>query len=127
MPQLTDQHIAGVMQAYVDAISAGDIDAILNLFAPDAIVEDPVDSTPQQGHSALRDFYQMAVDSVARMQLEGNVRARGNRGACAMLAYPRGAEDAMVIETLDVMTFNNDGKITAMTAYWGDANIREVT
>lgn len=124
MSTLTDLHIAQTMQAYVDLITAGDPDAVVALFAADAVVEDPVGSPPARGHQALREFYVMACDSVGRMELEGNVRARGTWGACAMLAFPKGAEDSMVIETLDVMSFDDEGKITAMTAYWGDGNIR---
>jgi hypothetical protein len=30
----------------------------------------------------------------------------------------------MLIETLDVMVFDDDGKVSRMTAYWGDSNIR---
>jgi steroid delta-isomerase len=124
MSTLTDQHIARTMRAYVDYISAGDLDAVLALFAADAVVEDPVGSEPARGHAALRKFYAMACDSVGRMELEGNVRARERWGACGMLAYPKGAEDSMVIETLDVMIFDEAGKITSMKAYWGDTNMR---
>lgn len=124
MTPVTEQHIAQTMQAYVDNITAGDLEAVVALFAENAVVEDPVGSEPAKGHDALRVFYQMACDSVGRMTLDGNVRARENWGACAMLAYPKGAEDTMVIETLDVMHFDAQGKITAMTAYWGDSNMR---
>ncbi|MEH6583342.1 MAG: nuclear transport factor 2 family protein [Halioglobus sp.] len=124
MSSLTDQHIAQVMQAYVDNITAGDLDAVVALFDEDAVVEDPVGSEPARGHAALREFYTMACESVGRMDLEGNVRARESWGACGMLAYPKGAEDSMVIETLDVMSFNDEGKITTMKAYWGDSNMR---
>lgn len=124
MATLTDLHIAQTMQAYVDNITAGNLGAVVALFAEDAVVEDPVGSEPARGHGALREFYTMACDSVGRMELEGNVRVRGSWGACAMLAYPKGAEDSMVIETLDVMRFNEAGKITSMKAYWGDTNMR---
>lgn len=123
MAQLTDQHIADVMQLYVDAMSSGDVDAIVAIYAEDAVVNDPVGSEPLRGHSAIREFYTSSTEAVERMTLEGNVRARGSWGACAMLAYPKGV-DGMVIETLDVMEFNDDGKVVAMTAYWGDANMR---
>lgn len=124
MSTLTDQHITQTMQAYVDLITAGDPDSVVALFAEDAVVEDPVGSQPARGHEALREFYVMACDSVGKMVLEGNVRARETWGACAMLAYPKGAEDSMVIETLDVMSFDDEGKITSMKAYWGDGNMR---
>lgn len=124
MSTLTDLHIAQTMQAYVDNITAGDLEAVLSLFSEDAVVEDPVGTDPARGQAALREFYTMACDSVGKMELEGNVRARDCWGACSMLAYPKGAEDSMVIETLDVMQFDEEGKIIAMQAYWGDGNMR---
>lgn len=121
-----ETHIKNVMQAYAEAVSGDDVEAILALFTEDAVVEDPVDSEPHRGQEALRAFYQGAIEAVDKMTLDGSVRARGNKGAAAMLAYPKGAGGSVVIETLDVMAFNDDGKITSMTAYWGDNNIRSL-
>ena len=126
MTPLTDQHIAAVMQAYVDAMSGDDVEKVLTLYADDAVVEDPVGSESFKGIDAIRDFYAEAIAAVASMELEGNPRVRGNLGACAMVAHPKGAEDVMVAETLDVMSFNDEGKITSMIAYWGDSNIRVI-
>lgn len=121
MSELNDQHIKGALQAYVDAISGDDVEAVVALFAEDAVVEDPVGSEPQRGKDALRAFYQIAVDSVERMTLEGNVRVRDHYGAACMVAKVKGADIAM--ETLDVMEFNEEGLISKMTAYWGDSNM----
>lgn len=121
MSELSDKHIAAVLQAYVDAVSGDDVEQILKLFTDDAVVEDPVGSEPQVGKDALRTFYQFAIDSVERMELEGNVRARDHWGAACMKAHVKGMD--MVTETLDVMQFTEDGLICKMTAYWGDGNI----
>lgn len=122
----TEQEIAAAMQAYVDAVTGDDVEAVLALYAEDAVVEDPVGSEPHVGHEGLREFYQMAVDSVEKMVLDGNVRAREKWGACGMLAFPKGMDLKLAMETLDVMEFNDAGKITRMTAYWGDSNMREI-
>lgn len=126
MSQLNDQHIAQVMQDYVDAMSGDDVEKVVALYADDAVVEDPVGSDPFNGVEAIRGFYTESIAAVGKMELEGNPRVRGNIGVCAMLAHPKGAEGVMIVETLDVMSFNEEGKITAMTAYWGDSNIRTV-
>ena len=122
---MDEQQMADVFQAYVDGVSGDDVNAILDLYTDDAVVEDPVGSEPHRGREALREFYQMAIDTVEKMTLEGRPRTRGqaNAGAAAMRAYPKGG-NGMYIETTDVMTFNDAGKITSMTAYWGDSSIR---
>jgi steroid delta-isomerase len=117
---------AQVMQAYVDAVSGDDVETVVALFTEDAVVEDPIGTGEHVGHDALRAFYQIAVDSVEKMVLEGNARIRDQWGACAMLAYPKGMDMKFVIETLDVMEFNDAGKIIRMTAYWGDSNMRQL-
>ena len=122
MTKLNDQLITRVMQAYVDAMSGDDVDAVLVLFADDAVVEDPVGSDAHSGKKALRVFYQASIESVESMVLEGSVRARDKWGAAAMIASPKGID--MKVETLDVMEFNDEGLITRMTAYWGDTNLR---
>jgi len=121
MSKLNDQHIAAAFQAYVDAVSGDDVERILELFADDAVVEDPVGTDAHVGKDPLRAFYQVAVDSVELMELEGSVRARDKWGAAGMKAHVKGVD--LVMETLDVMEFNDDGLITKMTAYWGDKNM----
>jgi steroid delta-isomerase len=123
---LTDEHIANVMQAYVDAVGGDNVETIIELYAEDAEVIDPIGTDPQRGHAALREFYKMAVDAVEKMVLEGNPRIKDNVGACAMIAYPKGMDMKFCMETLDVMEFNDEGKITKMTAYWGDSNARNL-
>lgn len=118
-----DEQIAAAMQAYVDAMSGDDVEAIISLFTENATIEDPIGSDPITGHAGLREFYQGGMDAVEKMTLEGNPRIRGNWGACAMRAYPKGMDLKFCMETLDVMEFNAEGKITRMTAYWGDRNI----
>ncbi|MFT4520744.1 MAG: steroid delta-isomerase [Halioglobus sp.] len=123
MPVLNDQHIANTLQAYVDAITGDDVEKVLELFAHNAVVEDPIGTDPHVGTQALRVFYQMAVDNVELMTLEGHVRVRDQWGAVGMTAKPKGMK--MVMETLDVMEFNQDGLIINMKAYWGDSNFVE--
>ena len=123
---VNDETIAKVMQAYVDAVSGDDVEKIIALYADNAEVEDPVGSEVHRGHAALREFYQVAVDSVEKMVLEGNPRVREKWGACAMRAFPKGMELKLCMETIDVMEFNDAGKITRMVAYWGDNNLVNV-
>lgn len=102
MSVLSDEHIAKTMQAYVEKITAGDLDGVV----------------------AVCEFSTMACESVGRMELEDNPRVGGSWGACGMLAYPKGTVGVLVIETLDVMSFDEVGKITSMKAVWGGRNMR---
>lgn len=120
MSVLNDQHIAQVMQQYVDAMCGDDVEQVMALYADDAIVEDPIGTEAHHGKDAIRAFYAGAIGGVEKMVLDGNVRARAPWGACAMSLTIKGGAGGM--EVLDVMKFNDDGKIVAMMAYWGDSN-----
>jgi len=113
---VTAEHVRHVFQRYCELVTAGDFEAVTQLYAEDATVEDPVGSTPHRGRDAIREFYRASAGSV-RLELEGRVRSAGNEGAAAMVARPN-ADPSMRVETLDVMTFRDDGLVASMRAYW---------
>lgn len=120
---VTAEHVRNVFQRYCELVTAGDFDAIANLYAEDATVEDPVGSTPHRGRDAIREFYRASAGAV-RLELEGRVRSAGNEGAAAMIARPS-ADPALRVETLDVMVFRDDGLIASMRAYWSADTIHK--
>lgn len=117
----TPQHIRDVLQRYVDLMTSGDWEAIVALYAEDAIIEDPVGSEPRRGREQITELYRGAAGRL-RLELEGRVRVVGNAAAAAMIARPAGME-GMVVDTVDVMTFNDEGLITSMRAYWSPDTI----
>ena len=117
----TAEHIRNVFQRYVELVTLGDFEAVALLYAEDATVEDPIGSPLHRGRNAIREFYRASAGMV-HLELEGRVRIAGREAAAAMAARPTGA-DGMVIETLDVMTFNDAGLITSMRAFWSPETI----
>ena len=118
---VTAEHVRNVFQRYCELVTAGDFDAIASLYAEDATVEDPVGSAPHRGREAIREFYRASAGAV-RLELEGRVRSAGSEGAAAMIARPA-ADPSVRVETLDVMTFRDDGLVTSMRAYWSPDTI----
>jgi steroid delta-isomerase len=119
---ITAEHIRSVLERYVDFVTRGDCDAILALYADDASVEDPVGSEPRRGRAAIAELYRNAAGKV-RLELDGRVRVAGNCAAAPMIGRPTGME-GMVVDIVDVMTFDDAGLITSMRAYWGADTIR---
>lgn len=120
-------HIRSVFQTYARLMTAGDLDGIVALYAPDAVVEDPVGTVPQRGHEAIRKWYASSFAGVGggiQMELEGAVRVAGSHGAAALRASTPHSKQPIAIETVDVMHFNADGMITLMSAYWGPTNLK---
>ena len=117
----TAEHIRSVLQRYVELMTAGDHEALVALYADDATIEDPVGSEPRRGRAQIAELYRNAAGRV-RLELEGRVRVAGKSAAAAMIARPAGME-GMVVDTVDVMTFDDDGLITSMRAYWSPDTI----
>lgn len=113
-----------VCQAYLDGLVAGDLNAVLSLFADDATVEDPVGTEPKVGREALAAFYQMACDFVTAAQLTGTPRVAGNEVAFPFEITTGSGDNASIISIIDAFRFNEAGKIVSMRAWWGDDNVR---
>lgn len=118
----TPEHIRNVLKSYVDLMTAGDYEAIVALYAVDATVEDPIGSPPHCGHAAIREMYRNAAGKV-QLQLDGRVRVVNHTAAAPMIGRPTGME-GLVVEIVDIMTFNDEGLITSMRAYWSPETIR---
>ena len=115
---------------YFSSFAAADVDAIVSLFAEDAVVEDPVGSTPQRGIAAIRNFFESGFKHVGggfRFEPEGNVRVAERAVACAAVATVERADPPFRMETLDVWTVGDDGKFTSMKAYYGPTNVHALS
>ena len=107
------------MLAYVDAMNDGDLERVLSLFAPDAEVEDPV-GAPIMERNGFAEFYRRGIEMKAR--LTPVAPPRGSHGNAAALAFTvrMESEGRMVsINSVDVATFDESGKIRTMKGYWG--------
>jgi steroid delta-isomerase len=120
-----EQMIATV-HAYVDAFANEDSDAIAQLYAADATVEDPIGTPLRCGIDAIRDFYKMSVGTGAKLALDGPVRTAGNIAAFAFSVHVTLDGSPCRIDVIDTFNFNSNGKITAMKAFWGPLNVHQL-
>ena len=108
-------HIRQVYDRYPEMVTKGDVDGIVELYADDASIEDPIGSEPRRGKDAIRAFYQASAGTV-HMKRTGPTRVAGGEAAAPMVVLmgPKGVQQALDI--ISVMTFGEDGKITSMRA-----------
>jgi steroid delta-isomerase len=122
----TPEHMRDAVLTYFASFATADVDAIVALFAENAVVEDPIGGARMEGLAAIRAFFKGGFDYVGggySFVPEGNVRVAANHAACAAIATCDKADPPFRLETLDVMTFDEAGKIVGMKAYWGPANM----
>src|SRR5690606_41352874 len=55
-PMPSEQQRKEVALAYCERVTAGDVEKILELFEPDAVIEDPMGTGEVHGREALREY-----------------------------------------------------------------------
>lgn len=120
----TPETMEAAVHAYVRALNASDLDAIVDLFAEDATVEDPVGTEPRRGRAAIRAFYAGSVQLALQVELEGPVRAVADSAAFPFRVSFTMNGQRTTIQPVDVFRFDEAGRVTEMRAYFGPANIQ---
>jgi steroid Delta-isomerase len=121
----TPDQIRAAVDSYVELFPT-EQDAWLELFAADAQVEDPVGSPLRSGRDEIGAFWQEShamADSI-RLERTGPVRVAGNEAAFPMQVHPVVGGTAFVMDVIDVMSFDDDGRITSLRAFWDPAEMR---
>jgi steroid delta-isomerase len=121
---LSNDHVRKIYARYVELVSAGDSDAVAALYARDATVEDPIGTPLKRGREEIRLFYK-STGGAAKLALSGPVRVCGREAAAPMVATLQGPDGKRAfIDIIDFMTFDEEGLITSMRAFWSPDAIR---
>ena len=116
----TQEQIRDTVQRYLAAFSAGDREGWLDLFTPDATLEDPVGSDVCKGRDEIGVFWDQthAMTEAITLHLVQGPGGNERESAFAMEAHTQVGDAPFVIPTIDVMTFDDDGRITSQRAFW---------
>jgi steroid delta-isomerase len=117
------EEFRALMERYAKLMCESDAEGIAELYAADATVEDPVGGRVIQGRDVIRDFYAAAVPTL-RVEITGPICVAGKECATPILAELTVGDRKSYIDVIDVMAFDDDGKITSMRAFWNPADIR---
>lgn len=114
-------------QRSMSAVARGAKDEWLALFAPDALVEDPVgpsfldpEGAGRRGHDAIAAFWDGTVATMSAFRFT-IADSFANGSTCANVAtivstLPDGS--TMTVDAVLVYTVDDDDKITSLRAYW---------
>jgi steroid delta-isomerase len=116
---------AKTVRRYLELASQGKPDDIAELYAEDGTVEDPVGGEVHIGRKAIRGFYEALPTTGAEAEVV-TLRALGNEAAFYWALIVDLGGGKMRIEIISTMTFNEEGKIASMKAYWGPENISQL-
>ena len=116
------EKITDAVHTYLSSFEKKDLDAIMGIYADDCWIEDPVGTERKVGREAIREFYQLGVSMGVKMTLESEIRIAGNEAAFAFRLEADTPDGTMTVRPIDVMVFNDEGKVTSMRAFFGPTN-----
>ena len=107
------------------SLTFSSVGMIVALFADDVVIHDPVGKPPVTDRTTVREFFHNVVTHVYDAKLDGPVRgSEGHSAAFSFELYvewPNGSKQ--IVRAVDVMTFNDAGKIVLMQAYHGPGDM----
>jgi steroid Delta-isomerase len=119
------EQIVQTVNRYLELVGNGQADDIAELYSDDATVEDPVGGDVHIGRAAIRGFYS-SVENVKAQTEVLTLRALGSEAAFHWTLSIDFGDNGMRIDIISVMTFDDQGKIASMKAYWGPENVTQL-
>ena len=116
------ERISEVIHRYVELVATGTADEVVDLYAESATVEDPVGSEVRTTRESIREFYA----TLEGLEQEGKVltsRIAGGEAAFCFELATKAGDQTFTLAPIDVMTFDDDAKITSMRAFWADSDV----
>jgi steroid Delta-isomerase len=119
------ERLRGTIATYMARFSAEDREGWLDLFADDAWIEDPVGTPRRTGRAEIRAFWDEThevPDAVELVPL-GITTIVGDEGIFTMQARATLGGQVFGIDIIDLMTFDEAGRITTMRAFFDPATM----
>ena len=119
---ISNEQAEATVRTYLDLVANGTADEIAALYAEDAVLEDPVGSTPLVGRESIRAFYVTLENLTVTTELQ-TIRTCGGEAAFQFHIETDTGAGVAILEPLENMKFDEDGQIVSMRAWWGDADM----
>jgi ketosteroid isomerase-like protein len=113
-------------ERYAATVGKKDADAYAALFTEDAVQIDPYPAGRHVGQGEIKVFIQSSFDACETIAFDlVSVHPVGDVAAVSfdISMTMTGADQIMHIRGVEVFTVNEDGLISAVTAYWGDEDV----
>jgi steroid delta-isomerase len=117
--------IRATIERYCTSFGARDREGHLDCFTPGAWIEDPVGSPRLEGREAIGGFFDQTTGMAESIELRrtGPIRVAAGEAAFPMQARPVLGGTTFKVDIIDVMTFDDDGRVTTMRAFWDPAEM----
>ena len=119
VPELSTEKIAQVVRSYIELAGHGSADEVAALFADNAIFESPTGGDVHRGIEAIRSAYHSIWDGREQRVELVSLNVAGGEAAVHVQVVHSGQR----IDVIDVMTFDEDAKISSLRTYFGPSYV----
>lgn len=119
---VSNEVVEATVRTYLALVAAGDATALAELYTEDGSLEDPVGSAPRVGRTAITEFYSALADLAIETRLI-HLRAAAGEVAFHFQVRTTVPQGVSVIEPIDVMRIDEQGRIVSMRAFWSPQDI----
>jgi steroid delta-isomerase len=111
--ELTPEQIEAVIEEVFAGLAAFDVQRVVNNFAADAVVEDPVGTPPIQGTQAITAYFETFPSLFSQIKLYSlDITVCGQEAAVAWrLRFKTQTGNVFFLDGIGVFKFNQEGKI----------------
>jgi steroid delta-isomerase len=109
--------IPELLERYARCVSAGDVEGIVSLYAPEAEIQIPVGGPVHRGIDAIHAFYR-DNELAERLEITGRACVAGNEGACPMRAVVVQGGQRLELDVIDVVEIDDEGRLVRLRAFF---------
>lgn len=119
-PDLTSEQTEAVIEDVFTGLAAFDMQRVVNHFAHDAVVEDPVGTPPIQGTQAIAAYLGTFPTLFSEIKLYSlDVKVCGQEAAVKWrLRFKTKTGNTFFLDGIGIFKFNQEGKITSEREYF---------
>jgi steroid delta-isomerase len=112
-PNLTPQQIEAVIEDAFAGLVSFDVPRVMNNFAADAVLEDPVGTPPMQGAQAITAYLETFPTIFSQMKLYSlDIKVRGQEAAVKWrIRFTTRSGNVFFLEGIGFFKLNQEGKI----------------
>ena len=115
----TPEQVREAVDTYVAAYQENDRAKLLEAFAPDGVMEDPVGTPPHVGRDAIGAFWDSAHQLADRLSFDvRDVVVCGSEAVMVFQIRAQIGDGGMLIDAVDVFEVGDDGKIRQVKAFF---------
>lgn len=123
---MSTEKMAAAVNAYIDLLSTGTAEQIVDLYAAGATVEDPIGAPIRSTRDELIEFYSIITNLDSREATLKWMKLAGDTAVFEFTLVTGTAGMSFEITPVDIMVFDEEGKVTSMRAVWEQSDLKQI-